>query len=95
MVIAWSRVHTEICGVFCEFVTHPRKEDLVDIMSQGHVLETHVVLSYLWSVSCKWPVINVTLETLKKSYMKYNTNMFCQKTYINDNNRVYICLSSE
>ena len=58
-------------------------------------LETHVVLSYLWSVSCKRTVINVTLETLKKSYMKYNTNMFCQKTFINDNNLVYICLSSE
>ena len=29
------------------------------------VLETHVFLSFLWSVSCKRPVINVTLITLK------------------------------
>ena len=28
-------------------------------------LETHNLLSFLWSVVCKWPVINVTLITLK------------------------------
>ena len=28
-------------------------------------LATHVVLSFLWSVVCKRPVINVTLLTLK------------------------------
>ena len=28
-------------------------------------LETHVFLSFLWSVVCKRPVINVTLITLK------------------------------
>ena len=28
-------------------------------------LETHVLLSFLWSVFCKWPVINVTPQTLK------------------------------
>ena len=28
-------------------------------------LETHVLLSYLWSFFCKWLVINVTLVTLK------------------------------
>ena len=29
------------------------------------VLETHDLLRFLWSVVCKWPVINVTLLTLK------------------------------
>ena len=27
-------------------------------------LETHDLLRFLWSVACKWPVINVTLLTL-------------------------------
>ena len=27
-------------------------------------LETHDLLRFLWSVVCKWPVINVTLLTL-------------------------------
>ena len=26
-------------------------------------LETHVLLSFLWSIFCKWPVTNVTLLT--------------------------------
>ena len=28
-------------------------------------LETHDLLNFLWSVVCKWPVINLTLLTLK------------------------------
>ena len=28
-------------------------------------LETHDLISFLWSVVCKWHVINVTLLTLK------------------------------
>ena len=28
-------------------------------------LETYDLLRFLWSVVCKWPVINVTLQTLK------------------------------
>ena len=28
-------------------------------------LETHDLLRFLWSVVCKWPVINVTVLTLK------------------------------
>ena len=28
-------------------------------------LETHYLLRFLWPVVCKWPVINVTLLTLK------------------------------
>ena len=27
--------------------------------------ETHDLISFLWSDVCKWPVINVTLLTLK------------------------------
>ena len=29
------------------------------------VFKTHVLLCFLWSFFCKWPVINVTLQTLK------------------------------
>ena len=32
-------------------------------MSWG--IKTHVLVSFLWSFFCKWPVINVTLLTLK------------------------------
>ena len=27
-------------------------------------IETHVLLRFLWSIFCKWPLINVTLLTL-------------------------------
>ena len=37
-------------------------------------LETHVFLSFLWSVVCKMPVINVTLITLKIPTKKDKTN---------------------
>ena len=33
-------------------------------------LETHVLLSFLWSAFCKWPVTNVTLLTLKIRVLK-------------------------
>ena len=55
---------TEIYGLFCEFVAPPRKKKLVIIISLG-ALETHVLLSFLWSVFCKRPVINVTSQILK------------------------------
>ena len=45
-------------------------------------LEAHV----LWSVFCKWPVINVTLLTLKIQYTKYKTNMI----YLNDINEIML-----
>ena len=32
--------------------------------------ETHVLLSFLWSIICKWPVITVTPQTLKKAVHK-------------------------
>ena len=37
------------------------------------VLETHVFFSFLWSVVCKRPVINVTLITLEISTKKTRT----------------------
>ena len=45
----WFRGHTEICGLFCEFVASPGKENLVAIMSQGlRGLETKLsVVSFL------------------------------------------------
>ena len=46
-------------------VAPPRKKKLVTIFSQGHVF--HVLLSFLWSIICKWPVITVTPQTLKKA----------------------------
>ena len=44
-----------------------RKKHLVTIFSQGSLvtLETHDLLRFLRSVVCKWPVLNVTLLTLK------------------------------
>ena len=47
---------------------HPLEEKLGYYFQLGTclgALETHVLLSFLWSVFCKWPVINVTLLTLK------------------------------
>ena len=46
---------------------HPREETFGYYPELGTCLgglETHVVLSYLWSVFCKSLVINVTLKTL-------------------------------
>ena len=37
-------------------------------------LEIYNLLRLLLSVVCKWPVINVTLLTLKNSNTKYKTN---------------------
>ena len=43
-------------------------------------LEIHVLLSFLWSIFCKWLVINVTLLTLKIAVHKIKTNkIFLQK----------------
>ena len=49
------------------FPNHQKKH-LVAICSQGHVLcpnKPMFLLSFLWSVVCKWTVINVILLTLK------------------------------
>ena len=42
-------------------------------------IETHVLLCFLWSIFCKWPVINATLLTLKVAVQKYKTNMILSK----------------
>ena len=38
-------------------------------------LESHVLLSLLWTVSCKWPVINVELSSTRNTNMIYFNNM--------------------
>ena len=45
-----------------------QEEKLGDYFQSGTCLEAlliHVLLSFLWPVFCKWPVINVTLLTLE------------------------------
>ena len=59
-------------------IPNPMNKTFATIFSEGHVfgtLETCVVLSFLWSIFGKWPVINVTLHTLKLVVHKYMTNM--------------------
>ena len=71
----WSRGQTDIYGLFCELVAPPppQEEKLGYYFELGTclgALETHVLLSFLWSAFCKWPVINVTLLTLKIVVLK-------------------------
>ena len=73
--LKWYRGQADICGLFCEFVAPPRKKILVTIriVPLGTclgALETDVLLSFLWSAFCKWPVIDVTLLTLKIVVLK-------------------------
>ena len=52
---------------------HPQEEKLGYFFQLGTclgALETHVLLSVLWSAFFKWPVINVTLLTLKIVVLK-------------------------
>ena len=52
---------------------HPQEENLGYYFQLGTCLgamKTHVLLSFLWSAFCKWPVINVTLLTLKIVVLK-------------------------
>ena len=51
----WFRGQTDICGLFFEFVAPPQEEKFGSYPELGTCLgglETHVVLSYLWSVFC-------------------------------------------
>ena len=61
--IDWSR--DQISNFeFC----YPQKEQVGHYFQSGAclgALETHVLLSFLLSIFCKWPVINVTPQTLK------------------------------
>ena len=48
-------------GYFASLL-HPEEEKLGYYFQLGtylEALETHVLLSFLWSAFCKWPVINV------------------------------------
>ena len=54
-------------GYFASLL-HPQEEKVDYYFQSGTclgALETHVLLSFLWSIFCKWPVINVTPQTLK------------------------------
>ena len=54
-------------GYFASLL-HPQEEKVGSYFQSGTclgALETHVLLSFLWSIFCKWPVINVTPQTLK------------------------------
>ena len=49
-----------------EFCCTPQEEKLGYYFQSGTclgALETHDLFSFLWSMLCKWPVINVTLLT--------------------------------
>ena len=43
---------------------HPKEENLGNYFPLGP-LDTHVLIRFLWSIFCKWPVIKFTLLTLK------------------------------
>ena len=54
-------------GYFASLL-HPQEEKVGYYFQSGTclgALETHVLLSCLWSIFCKWPVITVTPQTLK------------------------------
>ena len=51
-----------------EFCCTPKEEKVGYYFQSGTCLgasEIHVLLSFLWSIFCKWPVITVTTQTLK------------------------------
>ena len=51
-----------------EFCCTPQEEKVGYYFQSGICLgasETHVLLSFLWSGFCKWPVVTVTPQTLK------------------------------
>ena len=63
-------------GYFASLL-HPQEEKVGYYFQSGTCLgasETHVLLSLLWSIICKRPVITVTPQTLKIAVHKYNTN---------------------
>ena len=79
----WSKGQTEIHGLFLKFVASPKDEKLgyyFQLRTCLGVLETHVLLRFQWSIFCKWPVINVTLLTLKKVVHKYKAKRIFYKS---------------
>ena len=66
LYVIWSRGQVSNF----EFCCTPQEEKVGYYFQSGTCLgasETHVLLSFLWSIFCKWPVITVTLQTLKNS----------------------------
>ena len=66
---SWFGLGAELryMGYFSSLL-HPQEENLGYYFQSGTclgALENHVLLSFLWSMFCKWPVINITLLTLK------------------------------
>ena len=56
-----------------EFCCTPQEEKVGNYFQSGTCLgasETHVLLSFLWSIFCKWPVITVTPQTSKVTLHK-------------------------
>ena len=63
-IVSWSR--GQISNF--EFCCTPQEEKVGYYFQSGTCLgasETHVLLSFLLSILCKWPVITVTPQTLK------------------------------
>ena len=54
-------------GYFASLLHPPGRKSwlLFSVRDMSGALETHVLLSFLWSIFCKWPVINVAPQTLK------------------------------
>ena len=61
-------------GYFANLLHPPPQEEKLGYYFQLGTclgaLKTHVLLSFLWSAFYKWPVINVTLLTLKIVVLK-------------------------
>ena len=70
LVLKSSRAHIWSRGQISnfEFCCTPQEEKVGYYFQSGTYLEaseTDVLLSFLWSGFCKWPVITVTPQTLK------------------------------
>ena len=82
--MSWSSGLSEIYGLLCEFIAPRPQEEKLDYYFQSGAclgaLETHVLLSFLWLIFCKWHVINVTLQKLKIAVHK-EKNIFYNKIH--------------
>ena len=69
------------CILRMNHVPHPQEEKLGYYFQSGTCLgATHVLLSFLWPIICKWHVINVTLQHLKIATQKDKTNKICSNS---------------
>ena len=71
---SWFSVGAKLryMGYFASLLHPPGRKSwlLFSVKDMSWGLKTHVLLSFLWSIFCKWPVINVTPQTLKKAVHK-------------------------